>query len=192
MRADEALLTIPWQVVKLMLMERKRSVVKLLSAVMVFAFLSGFLYASKASAFGIGSPAPDLSLKKLNGAPFNLSSLRGKPVLLSFYTTWSDACVENLKFLNSLDKNLKGVEIVTVAFENKPSKAAIFLKKNNIDLLTLLDSGKESIKDYQILIIPMTFLIDAHGMIDKIYVDFDETVKESMMSDIRQLLSNKD
>ncbi len=171
-------------------MARNKAVIRLLSVIGLVFSLSGSLYSAGSSAFSIGSPAPELSLQKLNGATFNLSSLKGKPVLLSFYTTWSDSCVENLKFLNSIDKTFKGIDIVTVAFENKASKTSSFLKKNNIDLFTLLDAGKESIKDYQILIIPMTFLIDANGMIDKIYVDFDDTVKESMVSDIKQLLSN--
>lgn len=172
-------------------MKPNKPVIRLLSAVVIFVLLLGLACTTKASALEVGGPAPDLSLTKLNGSSFDLTSLRGKPVLLSFYTTWSDSCLGNLKFLSSLNKNLKGVEIVTVAFENKPSTVASFLKKHNLDLVTLLDSKKTSIKDYQILIIPMTFLIDAKGTIDKIYVDFDDSVKESMINDVRSLLAEK-
>ncbi|MFA5105029.1 MAG: TlpA disulfide reductase family protein [Candidatus Margulisiibacteriota bacterium] len=171
-------------------MEPKKPISRLLLVVSIFVLFLGLASAAKSSALAVGSSAPDLSFKKLNGAPFDLSSLRGKPVLLSFYTTWSESCLENLKFLSSLNKSLKGVEIVTVAFENKSSTVTSFLKKHNLDLLTLLDVKKTSISNYQILIIPMTFLIDSNGTIDKIYVDFDDSVKESMKSDIKLLLSN--
>jgi hypothetical protein len=35
-----------------------------------------------------GALAPDLSLPDLNGNQVRLSALRGKPVLLNFWTTW--------------------------------------------------------------------------------------------------------
>lgn len=80
---------------------------------------------------------------------------------------------------------------MTVAFENKPETVSGFLKKHDIDLLTLIDAKKTSIRDFRILIIPMTFLIDADGIVDKVYVDFDEAVMESITEDVRRLLSKK-
>jgi cytochrome c biogenesis protein CcmG, thiol:disulfide interchange protein DsbE len=172
-------------------MELNRTALRLKIAVRVFAVIMCLSLAGKAQALAVGSPAPELSLPKLNGAQFNLSSLRGKPVILTFFTTWSDSCAENLKFLSSQNKSLKGAGIVTVAFENKPETVSGFLKKNDIDLLTLIDAKKTSIRDFQILIIPMTFLIDADGIVDKVYVDFDDAVMESITEDVRRLLSQK-
>lgn len=34
------------------------------------------------------TPAPDLPFRSLDGRPVRLSDLRGKPVLLGFFTTW--------------------------------------------------------------------------------------------------------
>lgn len=144
-----------------------------------------------ALALSAGSPAPDLSLPKLNGAPFNVSSLKGKPYILTFFTTWSDSCIDNLKFLSSLNKDTKGIGIVTVSLDKDPELVGSFLKKNGIDLLTLIDSRKTSIKDFRILIIPVTFVIDQYGTVDKVYVDYDEAVRESIADDVKRLLSQK-
>jgi len=172
-------------------MELNRTALRLKIAVRALALLLCFSLAGKAHALAVGSQAPDITLPKLNGAQFSLSSLRGKPVILTFFTTWSDSCAENLKFLSSHGKSLKGAGIVTVAFENKPETVSGFLKKHDIDLLTLIDAKKTSIRDFRILIIPMTFLIDADGIVDKVYVDFDEAVMESITEDVKRLLSQK-
>jgi cytochrome oxidase Cu insertion factor (SCO1/SenC/PrrC family) len=33
-------------------------------------------------------PAPDVSFRTLDGRPVSLAMLRGRPVLLTFFTTW--------------------------------------------------------------------------------------------------------
>ena len=33
-------------------------------------------------------PAPDIAFRTLDGRPARLSQLRGRPVLLTFFTTW--------------------------------------------------------------------------------------------------------
>jgi peroxiredoxin len=33
-------------------------------------------------------PAPDVAFRALDGRPARLSELRGRPVLLTFFTTW--------------------------------------------------------------------------------------------------------
>ncbi|HJO25514.1 MAG: TlpA disulfide reductase family protein [Myxococcota bacterium] len=47
-------------------------------------------------------PAPDFTLPDLGGDPVQLSSLRGKTVLLDFWATWCPPCVYQVPELNEL------------------------------------------------------------------------------------------
>jgi len=170
----------------------KRFISVAIFAVLTASLLCSGSVAEQARSLDIGAPIPQLELPTTRGDRFSLSSLKGKPVVLTFYAIWSKSCLENLKFLSSLQEKFRNLEVVTVAFENKTASLDSFIRTNNIDLLTLIDKKKKSLDNFQILIIPMTFLVDRNGILQNIYVDFDDSVKESMVSDIKQILSNKD
>lgn len=169
----------------------KRFILVAIFAVLTASLLCSRSVAEQPRSLDIGAPVPQLELPTTRGDRFSLSSLKGKPVVLTFYATWSKSCLENLKFLSSLQEKFRNLEVVTVAFENKAASLDSFIRTNNIDLLTLIDKKKKSLDNFQILIIPMTFLVDRNGILQNIYVDFDDSVKSSMISDIQQLLPNK-
>ena len=53
----------------------------------VSIFVGGDLASGANSAARIGSPAPDFTLRLFNGESISLSSLKGKPVLLNFWSS---------------------------------------------------------------------------------------------------------
>ncbi|MFA5098528.1 MAG: TlpA disulfide reductase family protein [Candidatus Margulisiibacteriota bacterium] len=143
------------------------------------------------SSIKIGSQVPELKLPTLSGSSYDLSSDRGKPVIITFYSTWSHSCLEQLEFLNSLSSSNKDLKVVAVALEKNSSPVKSFLDKNGFSFTSLIDKKMRSLDPFQVLIIPTAFLIDDTGILRNIYVDFDETVKNSMASDIKSLLSSK-
>jgi len=143
------------------------------------------------SVLKIGSQVPELKLPTLSGSPYDLASDRGKPVIVVFYSTWSRSCLEQLEFLNLISSSNKKLEVVAVALEKNVSSAKGFLDKNGFRFTSLIDKKMRSIDSFQILIIPTAFLIDSTGVLRNIYVDFDETVKNSMAADIKALLTSK-
>jgi thiol-disulfide isomerase/thioredoxin len=62
---------------------------------------------------GVGSPAPDFTATTLEGATVKLSQLRGKPVVLDF---WSKSCLPCLRSMPIVEEVVaKGVELVSIA-----------------------------------------------------------------------------
>lgn len=51
----------------------------------------------------VGDVAPDVTLTRLDGQPFTLSSLRGSVVVLNFWASWCDPCREEMPLLNTVD-----------------------------------------------------------------------------------------
>jgi peroxiredoxin len=80
---------------------------------------------------------------------------------------------------------------VAVSFDNKSSLVNNFLEKNDLTITALIDKKHKYLDEFHILIIPTAFLIDSTGVLRNIYVDFDETIKESITADVNGLLAPK-
>lgn len=135
----------------------------------------------------IGTPIPALALPDTSGSITDLSSYKGKNILLTFYTTWSKSCADNLKFQKAIADTNKGIEVVAVAFDNKLSNVRDFLSRNGLEMTSLIDKKNRYLNEFHILIIPTTFLIDKTGTIKGVYVDFDNQIKSSMIADAEDL-----
>jgi peroxiredoxin len=112
-------------------------------------------------------PVPDIELKSVAGAPFRLSDLRGRVVLLNFWGTWCVPCREEIPELNELHRELEpqGLTVVGASWNSPVSDIQAFQQEIKIDYPILLDS--ENIGDLfgGIQSFPTTYIIDRQGRI---------------------------
>jgi len=140
----------------------------------------------------IGNPPPPFELPNLKNQVVSVDQFLGKEVtILSFFTSWSKSCQEEINFLKALWEQEKGkkLNILGISFDRKTNDLSTFLAQNQIGFDILHDKKLVTLKDYRIIIIPTLFVIDKNGKILNIYVDFDENVKAAIQRDIHQLLS---
>ncbi len=158
----------------------------------LFAFTAVFLLSSAClaenSSMSIGQPVPPISLVSNNGETVNTSALKGKPYIITFFTTWSETCQNQLRHLKTLQQKHKNIEIVPIALDNKTSTVTSFFKRNDIPFNPLFDKKKEYLDPYQVLIIPTSYLVDKKGHLNKIYVNFDDSIRDMMNEDVGELL----
>ena len=130
----------------------------------------------------IGSVAPDLSLTAVNGHTVDLQDYRGsKKVVLFFFTSWSRSCQAELAALGDLYRSDKaGLEIVAVSFDKKAKELKNYLAKASPAFPVLQDKKLSAIDPYQIVIIPTTFCINTDGVIEKVFVDYDDNIKKAL------------
>ena len=120
----------------------------------------------------IGNPAPDFQLQGLEGQPVSLNDFRGNPVLLNFWASWCGPCRMEMPFLQELYESKqwsgKKLVILTVNLGDSPAKVAEFMQDNGLSLPVALDINQEVARRYNIRVIPMTFFVDAEGVIQNI------------------------
>ena len=115
----------------------------------------------------LGKPAPEFTLKDVDGREFTLAGLRGKPVLLDFWATWCAPCVEEMPHIQALYDQFKekGLAVVCVDTNETAEKPRKFFEDHRYSFVNLLDSGEDAFKKYGAGAIPRTVLIDKDGIV---------------------------
>ncbi|MDO3676944.1 thiol-disulfide oxidoreductase ResA [Paenibacillus ehimensis] len=113
----------------------------------------------------VGKKAPDFTLTNLQGQTVQLSDYDGTGVLLNFWASWCDPCVNEMPLLNEAYGRMPGVEILAVNMGETKEKASQFADRHRLKLPILLDSNGDVKKRYKIGGLPTTYLIDVKGRI---------------------------
>ncbi|MBI4971252.1 MAG: TlpA family protein disulfide reductase [Candidatus Omnitrophica bacterium] len=132
---------------------------------------------------GQGQQAPKFSLTSVEGKNSNLNDLlkEKKVVLINFWATWCRACQHEIPQLVELQKKFseKSFTILGVDVGESDKKVAIYKDKFAINYPVWLDSGSETAKEYGVVGLPASFLIDTNGKILGEYHEYsDELAKD--------------
>ena len=118
----------------------------------------------------VGNPAPDFTVQDADRKVV-LRDLRGKTVVLNFWATWCPPCVEEMPSLVKLQSNLKDrVVVLAVSVDEDERSYHTFLKKNNVDLLTVRDPQQKSNELYGTFKFPETYIIDRNGVVQRKFI----------------------
>ena len=102
-------------------------------------------------------------------APFNITSLKGKPVVVYYWASWNGAAPGDFNKIRQAMLPYAGkVELVCVNLDNAQGDAVNFLKANNIAGTHLFgQGGLESAlaTQYGITVLPNMFLVGADGKV---------------------------
>jgi cytochrome c biogenesis protein CcmG/thiol:disulfide interchange protein DsbE len=119
-----------------------------------------------------GEPVPAIVGTTLDGAQFNLASLRGRPVIVNF---WGPSCVpcrdEFPLFKAKLAAHAAdGVAIVGVLMYDAPAPARDFVAKYGATWPTVDDPSGAIRTAYRVAARPQTYFVDAAGILRSIQV----------------------
>ena len=142
----------------------------------------------------INTPAPDFSLPDLGGKEISLSSLKGKVVLLSFWSIYCQPCRQEMPMMDSLYQKYRseGLDVVGVNIDRDPLVSIQnFVKENRLSFPILLDREKRTMKTYRAHFLPSTFLIDRSGIIVDKVVGIRDWLTPDSRASIEKLLKKK-
>ena len=131
--------------------------------------------------------APDFKLTQLDGQKLQLSSYRGKVVLLDFWATWCDPCREEIPHFVELQQQYgsKGLQIIGVSMDDSPDPVVPFAQKFHINYPIVMGNAQIGEAYGGVLGLPIAFLIGPDGRIYKKHVGAtNATVFENEVRDL--------
>ena len=118
-----------------------------------------------------GDAAPDFTAALTDGTEFTLSDQQGKVVLLNFWATWCGPCVREMPAFEKLCGEYgEDVAILAVNCMESEDIVKAFQEENGYTFPIACDPEGDIVLKYPSQGIPYTLVIDAEGIVQKIYV----------------------
>jgi len=115
----------------------------------------------------VGGPAPEISLKDLQGHEIRLSDFRGKVVLLNFWATWCKPCKEEMPAMQTSYDKLrdKGFVVLAVNELEDTDRVVEHIRTHAHTFVVVMDRNNNIANRYGVVGLPASFIIDPQGIV---------------------------
>jgi peroxiredoxin len=112
-------------------------------------------------------PAPDVALELLDGSSIELSSQRGKVVVLDFWATWCTPCLQTLPGLAAMIATMEEQDVVFFSIDRREDDKTVrdLLARREWDFPVAMDRDDSISRAFGVEPIPHTVIIDRQGRI---------------------------
>jgi len=129
---------------------------------------------------------PNLTFTALDGvSQIDLESVRGRPVLMTFWASWCGPCRQELPELEKLVDELAGERfvLITINMDQTPAMGVRFLQQNDIDV-PAYRMDPRALTQLGVKALPTNVLLDREGRPVQIYRGYSPEVP----GEIRRLI----
>jgi cytochrome c biogenesis protein CcmG/thiol:disulfide interchange protein DsbE len=135
----------------------------------------------------VGNAAPDFRVTDEDRS-VALSDLRGKVVVLNFWASWCQPCVEETPSMIAMQEKMKGrVTIFAVSTDVNRAAYQRFLQEEKTNFLTVRDAGQKSSNLYGTFGWPESYIIDASGTVRRKIIGPIDWTKPDMIEYLSSL-----
>lgn len=170
---------------------RKEISMKILKAVCLVVALAVALLASlRSEAVTLQSPAPDFTLRAMQGGNLRLKEQVGQVVMINFWASWCGPCRQEMPLLDKLYARYKpmGFTLLGVNVEPDPTLATGFLDKTPVTFPILLDKDSSVSKLYQVAGMPSTVIVDRKGNLRWVHKGYKPGDENAYLDQVRALI----
>ena len=113
----------------------------------------------------VGKPAPDLQVTDIHGSRISLADLKGKTILLDFWTTWCPPCEADAPSIEKLNQKYgsKSLGIIGISVDEGRETVEKYLKKHPHNFPVVLSSENQLPRPYEIGVFPTYLIIGPDG-----------------------------
>ena len=123
----------------------------------------------RALALQPGQPAPDFTLRDLDGQSVSLSQFKGQVVFIDFWASWCGPCISNLPDLHKVQEKVAAQPVVFINLSLDEDEADWLeaIAEHEVAGIHLRADGwsADVAKAYSINAIPSYYLVDSQGLI---------------------------
>jgi peroxiredoxin len=135
----------------------------------VLTFLLIFSLSKVAFAIDVNEPAPDFTIKTLDGKNYTLSTSIGKkPVYLVFWATWCTICraeIPHIKALYEQHGNEINIVAINVGQDDSIEKIIQYRQEHQLPYTLAFDEGSKISRQYDVVGTPWQVIIDINGIV---------------------------
>ena len=134
----------------------------------------------------IGTPAAAFTL--VDGSQtLQLSSYRGKVVVLNFWATWCPPCIEEIPSLNQLQREMPQLVVLGVSVDEDGDAYRQFLTEHQIDFTTIRDPARRINALYGTKKFPESYVIDRNGQIRRKFISAQDWTSPEIVNYLSHL-----
>lgn len=141
---------------------------KIITILLISASLAGLLFALNKTTYP--ELPSDLVFQRIDGEEQTLQEMKGKPVLVTFWSTNCPLCIQDIGLLNRLYAKHQGGEkfelLAPAMFYDRPDSILEISTKNNMQYPVYFDLQKKLSNAFgNIVATPTSFLLNSSGEI---------------------------
>jgi peroxiredoxin len=138
----------------------------------------------------VGDSAPQFRITTDKGNRISVRNFGGKALLLNFWATWCQPCVEEIPSMNALAQTLgpNGLVVLAVSSNEDASTYSKFIRQTPLRFLTARQADKTIQLEYGTIQIPETYLIDHSGQVRAKFISNQDWTSPEIVALVRSLL----
>jgi peroxiredoxin len=136
----------------------------------------------------VGEQPPAVSGKDINGNAVTLEALKGKVVVIYFWTNscCGDTLKQDLEPLFRRNKD-KGVAVIAVNELDGEQEVASLAANSKLTVPILVDAGSTLAKDFMVFAFPTAFILDRNGILrQKVLGQISASKLEQLIQQVNQ------
>ena len=160
--------------------------ITVLAAVLVYV-VSGTLEPRIVNA---GDIAPNFTITTDQGRPISRDNFGGKLLVLNFWASWCEPCVEETPSLNTFQREFakQGVVVLGISIDRNEKLYRQFLNTRHVAFATARDPDANISGSYGTFQIPETYLIDRSGKVVEKVISNQNWMDPDFLTRVRKLL----